>query len=102
MPLVNPTALAIDHERHLYVLALVESATGESLRRLIKLDSWREPRLLAVSEPLDPDTVRIALDGGENPPLVWIANGAGRGTLLLPIPRLSKTMQVYSCSNMGS
>ena len=77
VPLGNPTALAIDRERHLYVLALVEAR-----RRLIKLDSWREPRLSAVSEPLDPDAVRIAVDRGVNPPLVWIANGAGRGTLL--------------------
>ena len=37
---------------------------------------------MAISEPLDPDTVRIAVDRGVNPPLVWIANGAGRGTLL--------------------
>ena len=77
VPLENPTALAIDRQRHLYVLALVESK-----RRLIKLDSWREPRLLAVSEPLDADTVRIAVDHGVDPPLVWIANGAGRGALL--------------------
>ncbi len=77
VPLGNPTALAIDRRRHLYVLALVESE-----RRLIKLESWREPRLLAVSEPLDPDAVRIAVDGGVEPALVWIANGAGRGTLL--------------------
>ena len=82
VPLGQPTALAIDRQRHLYVLALVESETGQSLRRLIKLQSWREPRLLALSEPLDADTIRIALDGGVNPPLVWIANGAGRGTLL--------------------
>ena len=82
VPLENPTALAIDRQRHLYVLALARSQTGEPLRRLIKLDSWREPRLLAVSEPLDANTVRIAVDGGVNPPLVWIANGAGRGTLL--------------------
>ncbi len=77
VPLGNPTALAIDHEGHLYVLALVESE-----RLLIKLNSWREPRLLAVSGALDPDTVRIAVDRGVKPPLVWIANGAGRGTLL--------------------
>jgi len=77
VPLRHPTALAIDRQRHLYVLALVESK-----RKLIKLDSWREPRLLAVSEPLHADTVRIAVDRGVDPPLVWIANGAGRGTLL--------------------
>ena len=77
VPLENPTALAIDRQRNLYVLALVGAK-----RRLIKLDSWREPRLLAISEPLDPDTVRIAVDRGVDPPLVWIANGAGRGTLL--------------------
>ena len=77
VPLKNPTALAIDRGRHLYLLALVDSE-----RRLIKLNSWQDPRLLAVSEPLDPDAVRIALDDGATLPLVWIANGAGRGTLL--------------------
>ncbi|MBL7037466.1 MAG: hypothetical protein ISR77_02500 [Pirellulaceae bacterium] len=77
VPLQNPTALAMDRDQGLYVLALVESK-----RRLIKLKSWQEPRLLAVSEPLDADTIRIAVDRGVNPPLVWIANGAGLGTLL--------------------
>jgi len=77
VPLGNPIALAIDLQRHLYVLALIESE-----RRLLKLDSWREPRLLAVSEPLDAETFQIAVDAGVDPPLVWIANGAGLGTLL--------------------
>jgi len=77
VPLRNPTALAMDGEQCLYVLALVDSE-----RRLIKLKSWREPRLLAVSEPLHADAIRIAVDGGVNPTLVWIANGAGLGTLL--------------------
>jgi len=77
VPLRHPAALAMDREQCLYVLALVDSK-----RRLIKLKSWREHRLLAVSEPLDVDTIRIAVDGGVDPPLVWIANGAGRGTLL--------------------
>lgn len=75
--LCNPTALALDTRQHLYVLAQVESK-----RRLLKLKSWREPRLLALSEPLDDVTIRIAVDTGVEPPLVWIANGAGRGTLL--------------------
>jgi len=73
----HPTALAMDREQCLYVLALVESK-----RRLIKLKSWREPRLLAVSEPLHADAIRIAVDDGVDPPLVWIANGVGLGTLL--------------------
>jgi hypothetical protein len=77
VPLRQPTALALDREQCLYVLALVDSA-----RRLLKLKSWREPRLLAVSEPLHADTVRIAVDGGAQPPVVWIANGKGPGTLL--------------------
>jgi hypothetical protein len=77
VPLAHPTGLAMDNEQHLYVLAKVGSE-----RRLIKLNSWRQPRLLAISDPLDADTVRIALDRGASPPLVWIANGAGRGTLV--------------------
>jgi len=77
VPLRHPTGLAMDRDGHLFVLTLIDSA-----KRLIKLESWREPRLLAVSQPLQPDTVRIALDGGVDPPLIWIANGAGRGTLL--------------------
>ena len=77
VPLRNPTALAMDGERCLYVLALVDSE-----RRLIKLKSWREPRLLAVSEPLDANAIRIAVDSGVDPPLVWIANGAGLGSLI--------------------
>ena len=37
---------------------------------------------LSIREEVDADTVRIAVDRGVDPPLVWIANGAGRGTLL--------------------
>lgn len=77
VPLRNPTGLAMDRQGCLYVLALVDSE-----RRLVKLKGWQEPRLLAISEPLHADTIRIAVDGGADPPLVWIANGAGLGTLL--------------------
>jgi len=104
-PLNGPTALAIDREKHLYVLVgaeprpkderiertlamvranLVAAATKppEPPRRLIKLKSWKEPELLAVSEPLDPDTLQIAVDAGVSPSLVWVANGVGPGSLL--------------------
>jgi hypothetical protein len=77
VPLQHPTAVAIDRRGCLFVLALFDSE-----RRVIKLESWREPRLLAESEPLHAHTVRMALDAGVDPTLVWIANGAGRGTLL--------------------
>jgi len=77
VPLQDPTALAMDRRQCLYVLALVDSQ-----RRLIKLKGWQEPRLLAVSAPLDADAIRIAVDAAVDPPLVWIANGAGLGTLL--------------------
>ena len=104
-PLNGPTALAIDHEKNLYVLvgpeprpkdqrvertlALVRQAVvaaarkpPEAPRKLIKLKSWKQPELLAVSRPLHPDVLQIAVDAGVSPPLVWVANGAGPGSLL--------------------
>jgi sugar lactone lactonase YvrE len=104
-PLNAPTALASDHRKNLYVLvgseprpenrrvertlALVrKDVVGragkppEAPRRLIKLESWRHPELLAVSKPLDPDTLQIAVDAGVSPGLVWVANGVGPGSLL--------------------
>ena len=104
-PLNGPTALAIDHEKNLYVLvgpeprpkdqrvertlALVRKAVvaaagqpPEAPRRLIKLKSWKEPELIAVSGPLHQDVLQVAVDAGVSPPLVWVANGAGPGSLL--------------------
>jgi hypothetical protein len=49
---------------------------------LIKLKSWQRPELLAVSGPLHPDVLQIAVDAGVSPPLVWVANGSGPGRLL--------------------
>ena len=106
VPLHGPTALAIDHEQNLYVLVASRPRTTESpivehtlpsiqqdyLRaaqqevaestRLIKLKSWREPRLAAASAPLHAEVVQIAVDAGVSPPLVWVANGSGPGRLL--------------------
>ncbi|MHC4402344.1 MAG: hypothetical protein ACYTG0_21985 [Planctomycetota bacterium] len=104
-PLYGPTALAIDHEKSLYVLVASEKRPADprvertlsSLRRdvvaaagnppeapgkLIKLKSWQQPDLLAVSKPLHQDVLQIAVDAGVSPPLVWVANGAGPGSLL--------------------
>jgi hypothetical protein len=104
-PLHGPTALAIDHERCLYVLvgpeprpadqrversltAVQQDVHAAALkgpdkpRTLIKLKSWQQPERLAISRPLDPDVLQIAVDGGASPPLVWVANGAGWGSLL--------------------
>jgi hypothetical protein len=104
-PLHDPTALAIDRDRNLYVLVGsqkrpadlrvertltevrrdVDLAAGkppEAPRKLIKLASWQDPRLLAVSQPLPSDVLQIAVDAGVSPPLVWVANGAGPGSLL--------------------
>ncbi len=104
-PLHDPTALAIDHAKCLYVLLGPEKRPADlrierSLasvqqdvhaaavrepdkpRKLIKLRSWEQPDLLAVSRPLDPDVLQIAVDAGVSPPLVWVANGAGWGSLL--------------------
>jgi len=104
-PLYDPTALAIDREKCLYVLvgpqprpadlhiertlssvqkdvhaAALKSPEGS--RTLIKLRSCEQPELLAMSRPLDPDVLQIAVDAGVSPPLVWVANGAGWGSLL--------------------
>jgi hypothetical protein len=105
LPLHGPTALAMDHEKHLYILVaskprsanheiiertlpsiqqdyLVAAQTSsDDFTRLIKLESWREPRLLAASLPLHPDVLQIAVDAGVSPPLVWVANGSGPGSL---------------------
>jgi len=105
-PLHGPTALAMDREHCLYVLVASQAKSAdrpiiertlpliqqEYLRearaptehptRLIKLKSWQEPRLLAASAPLHQDVLQIAVDAGTSPPLVWVANGAGLGSLL--------------------
>ncbi len=78
VPLRWPTALTVDGGS-LYVL-VQEAARGP--RRLLRLKSWRTPELLAISEPLHVETHQIAVDAGVAPPLVWVANGAGPGTLL--------------------
>jgi hypothetical protein len=106
VPLDGPTALAIDRENHLYVLIasrprtvsqpLVErtlaaiqqdylaaaQSSSSDVTRVIKLKSWREPQLLAASAPLHRDVLQFVLDTGASPPLVWVANGAGPGSLL--------------------
>ncbi len=104
-PLHDPTALALDHEQHLYVLIgseprtmpaeLVErtlsaiqqdyeqSAQNRSgnYRRIVKLESWRQPRALAVSDKFDSDVVQFVVDSGVSPSVVWVANGRGAGSL---------------------
>ena len=106
VPLDGPTALAIDREQHLYVLVasrprsanqeIVErtlasiqqdylaaaQTSSDDFTRLIKLKSWREPQFLAGSAPLHHDVLQIAVDAGVAPPLVWVANGLGPGSLL--------------------
>ena len=106
LPLHGPTALAIDHEKNLYVLVASQPRSAdqpvvertlpllqqdylraaqqgsEEPTKLIKLKSWQEPRLLAASAPLHQDVLQIAVDAGVSPPLVWVANGSGPGSLL--------------------
>jgi hypothetical protein len=104
-PILDPTALAIDAERSLYVLLGsnerpkdagverslplikrdVDDAAGnpsQATRKLIKLKRWKEPKRLAVSKPLDPEVLQIAVDAGVSPPLVWVANAVGPGSLV--------------------
>ncbi len=64
------------------MIVAAAQTTSENPTRLIKLKSWKEPDLLAVSGPLHPDVLQIAVDAGVSPPLVWVANGAGPGSLL--------------------
>ena len=104
-PLFDPTALAIDAEKSLYVLVGSEerpkdrrvertlgalrqdvvAAAGKPPsppRKLIKLRSWKEPRLMASSEPLHQDILQVAVDAGVSPALVWVANASGPGSLV--------------------
>ncbi|MFH1918753.1 MAG: hypothetical protein ABIP48_02540 [Planctomycetota bacterium] len=104
-PIYDPTALAIDAQRSLYVLVGsdkrpkdqraertlgllqrdVNATAGkppEAPRKLIKLKSWKEPQLIAVSGPLHPDVLQVAVDAGVSPPLVWVANATGPGSLM--------------------
>ena len=102
--LLDPTALAMDRDKCLYVLigsqerpedlrtergirtvqkALHASAFEEPPppRTVIKLRSWNAPELLAKSAPVHTYVMQIALDAGVSPALVWVANGDGPGSL---------------------
>ncbi len=50
-------------------------------RKVIKLKSWNAPELLAASAPVHTYVMQIAVDAGVSPPLVWVANGDGPGSL---------------------
>jgi sugar lactone lactonase YvrE len=76
VPFTSPTALAIDNQGAVYVLV-----SGKD-KQVLKLKSWREPELLAASGPLHKETLQIALDRQANPPIVWVANGDGLGSLV--------------------
>lgn len=103
-PIFDPTALAIDRDKCLYVLigsqkrpedlrtegsirfvqdALHTAAFEETPppRKVIKLESWDAPQLLAASAPVHTYVMQIAVDAGVSPPLVWVANGDGPGSL---------------------
>jgi len=102
--LLDPTALAMDREKCLYVLigsqerpedlrtegsirfvqdALHASAFEEPPppRKVIKLRNWNAPELLAESALVHTYVMQIAVDAGVTPPLVWVANGDGPGSL---------------------
>ena len=103
-PILDPTALAMDNAKRLYVLigsqerpedlktegsirfvqnALHASAFEEPPppRKVIKLRNWHAPELLAESAPVHTYVMQIAVDAGVAPPLVWVANGDGPGSL---------------------
>ena len=102
--ILDPTALAIDRDKCLYVLigsqerpkdlktegsirfvqdALHASAFEElpPPRKVIKLKNWKTPELLAKSALVHTYVMQIAVDAGVSPPLVWVANGNGPGSL---------------------
>ncbi len=102
--ILDPTALAMDRDKCLYVLigsqerpedlrtegsirfvqdALHASAFEEPPppRKVIKLQSWNAPELLSKSAPVHTYVMQIAVDAGVSPPLVWVANGDGPGSL---------------------
>lgn len=105
-PIHGPTAVAMDHQAHLYVLVASTARSPDrpiiertlplvqedylraaqtpcdDYTKVIKLKSWQDPQLLAASAPLHRDVLQISLDAGTSPPLVWVANGAGWGSLL--------------------
>ena len=83
--LTRPTALAMDKQGCLYVLLQFQTGAKGARKmatKIIKLKSWRNPRLLATSKPLHRDVIQIAVDGGVKPSLVWVANATGWGTLM--------------------
>ena len=103
-PLLDPTALAMDSDKCLYVLIgseeraedlrtergirdiqkLFHASTFEKVqppRKLIKLKSWKKPELMAESAPVHTYVMQIAVDDGVSPSLVWVANGDGPGSL---------------------
>lgn len=102
--ILDPTALAIDRDKCLYVLigaqerpedVRTERSVGAVQkfmhvaafeeppppRKVIKLRNWQAPELLAKSAPVHTYVMQIAVDAGVSPPLVWVANGDGPGSL---------------------
>jgi len=102
--ILDPTALAMDRDKCLYVLigsqerpedlrtergvrnvqqALHAAAFEEPPppRKVIKLKNWNAPELLAESAPVHTYVMQIAVDAGVSPALVWVANGDGPGSL---------------------
>lgn len=102
--ILDPTALAMDRYKCLSVLIgsmerpkdlktegsirFVQDALHKSVfeeppppRKVIKLQSWNAPKLLAKSAPVHRNVMQIAVDAGVSPPLVWVANGGGPGNL---------------------
>jgi len=103
-PLLDPTALAMDSDKCLYVLIgsekraedlrtergirnvqkLFHAADFEKLqppRKIVKLKSWKKPELVAESAAVHTYVMQIAVDAGVSPTLVWVANGDGPGSL---------------------
>jgi hypothetical protein len=75
-PFAAPGAMAADGRGGLFVLV------GREQKKVLKLRGWREPDLVAESAPLHAETLQIALDRKASPPIVWVANGDGLGSVV--------------------
>jgi NHL repeat len=73
-PTKSPMALAVDSASgHVYLTR----SLGRKSTELVKLNSWKDPKALAVLK-LKGGGGQIALDAGAKPPIVWLSSGGLR------------------------
>lgn len=97
-PLESPTALALDkHAGHLYV-----ATSGKQGVEILKLKDYQQPIALAQSGRLDGETLDLVLDPAARPPLLWVSNAAGAGTVVqFETVRLTETRKIAPGAEPG-